>query len=385
MKRIIYSIFFIILFEFFVFQSNILRAAESTWSTETWITDKDSGCKVWNPLPKPNETISYRGECKNGKAHGKGTLIWFQDGRRAGTDIGNFVEGFFIKDWNFKGHIIGLPYSGYLISFKTDKKTGTVFWMDVGHLRRFSCNSLVGVIPKDKSGEMFLMDEVARSLILTGAEFFKEACKMGRLDIILVPHDYKIEKTKYGRSKISPILVDTSVRFKGQQIEFAGHRNNVLNAHRKKLELDRKQKEKEKKIIALKKDKEKKTIDSKKIYSEFVNRSKIKSWPDKEELDINPFVYEGKVIGIVTTFEMMLSATKGIFDNGNIITSENIPKGIFRRKAKVVLAGRVLGKELIKIPIAGEVLVPKLKFVDVYFCKDKACNEMFYWIKHKLD
>jgi hypothetical protein len=39
-----------------------------------WITDKKSGCKIWNPRPQPNETISYAGACKDGVANGHDTV-----------------------------------------------------------------------------------------------------------------------------------------------------------------------------------------------------------------------------------------------------------------------------------------------------------------------
>jgi hypothetical protein len=45
-----------------------------------WIADK-RGCKVANPIPRPGESITWSGECKNGFAHGEGVLQWFLRGR----------------------------------------------------------------------------------------------------------------------------------------------------------------------------------------------------------------------------------------------------------------------------------------------------------------
>lgn len=58
-----------------------------------WITDPTVDCKVWNPYPEPDETISYNGKCKGGIANGKGTLIWKKNGETTSIYEGHFVNG----------------------------------------------------------------------------------------------------------------------------------------------------------------------------------------------------------------------------------------------------------------------------------------------------
>ena len=43
-----------------------------------WIADK-RGCKVANPFPRPGESITWSGECKNGFAQGSGVLQWYSE------------------------------------------------------------------------------------------------------------------------------------------------------------------------------------------------------------------------------------------------------------------------------------------------------------------
>jgi len=73
---------------------------------------------------------------------------------------------------------------------------------------------------------------------------------------------------------------------------------------------------------------------------------------------------------------MMQSATRGIFkvlsNEPLVIGPESpfvvsgIPKGLFRvSRARVLLAGKVLGNIEIKVPMFGLMQVPHLKFVDV--------------------
>src|SRR5437879_6102232 len=45
-----------------------------------WIADSRTGCRVWNPKPQPNETITWSGACVDGLASGHGVIEWFVDG-----------------------------------------------------------------------------------------------------------------------------------------------------------------------------------------------------------------------------------------------------------------------------------------------------------------
>jgi len=44
-----------------------------------WITDSN-GCKVANPMPQPDETITWSGPCKDGFADGEGVLTFLLKG-----------------------------------------------------------------------------------------------------------------------------------------------------------------------------------------------------------------------------------------------------------------------------------------------------------------
>ena len=49
-------------------------------TSEEWAVDSKTGCRVHNPYPKPNETVEYFGNCKNGFADGPSTTIWYLNG-----------------------------------------------------------------------------------------------------------------------------------------------------------------------------------------------------------------------------------------------------------------------------------------------------------------
>jgi len=46
-------------------------AAEGRWQ----VTVMD-GCYVWNPMPRPNDAVTWTGACVDGKTAGEGTLVW---------------------------------------------------------------------------------------------------------------------------------------------------------------------------------------------------------------------------------------------------------------------------------------------------------------------
>lgn len=58
-----------------------------------WIADTKTGCRVWNPSPQPNETISWSGRCPNGAAQGRGVTQWFVAGKPSERHEGEFLDG----------------------------------------------------------------------------------------------------------------------------------------------------------------------------------------------------------------------------------------------------------------------------------------------------
>ena len=116
-------------------------------------------------------------------------------------------------------------------------------------------------------------------------------------------------------------------------------------------------------------------------YDKFMKKNDVNDWPSMESLLINPFIYKGKKVAILSTFNTMITATKGIFKaDGKHFVVSDIPKGLFKSKERVVLAGRVLGKTEIKMGLS--LLVPHLKYAKVHFCKDWQCSDIIPNLKN---
>ncbi|MFD1121453.1 TonB family protein [Methylophilus flavus] len=75
----------------FLLWCDISYAADEP-AKEAWITD-DQGCKAYNQLPQPFESIEWTGACKDGYLDGVGTLNWFHDRVQKYSYTGHFVQG----------------------------------------------------------------------------------------------------------------------------------------------------------------------------------------------------------------------------------------------------------------------------------------------------
>lgn len=101
------------------------EAQSGRWENDSflgvYIKDEKSNCSVINPNPKPNETITYSGGCKDGLAEGMGKLAWYLDGKLNGRDEGKFIKGQLTqgKIWWENGDY----YEGTLTNWKIDGLT----------------------------------------------------------------------------------------------------------------------------------------------------------------------------------------------------------------------------------------------------------------------
>jgi hypothetical protein len=58
-----------------------------------WITTTNQPCKVWNPSPQADESVTWSGSCKEGFASGKGILRWTENGKPDVEFDGEYLNG----------------------------------------------------------------------------------------------------------------------------------------------------------------------------------------------------------------------------------------------------------------------------------------------------
>ena len=65
----------------------------NSWAEDLWIEDPITGCKVWTNTPPSDDAVSWDGGCAGGKASGRGTLVWFAEGKLFGRYQGDMAFG----------------------------------------------------------------------------------------------------------------------------------------------------------------------------------------------------------------------------------------------------------------------------------------------------
>lgn len=69
----------------------------------SWDLDPQSGCRMWNWRPDPEDTVTWSGRCLSDRKEGHGTVQWYEHGRPIDRFEGVFRrgkrEGFGRYDW----------------------------------------------------------------------------------------------------------------------------------------------------------------------------------------------------------------------------------------------------------------------------------------------
>lgn len=362
---------------FLIVNTTKAEASEGNWI----ITDK--GCKVWNPSPQPNESVTWSGECVDGKAHGNGILQWYQNRIESSQNIITTKNGITMVNGVMTANVDPSAVDLSMIECRDGL---------------FAKVIVKGVVEKEIDLSEY---EVAPNILEKAAHFAKEKCPIGTngfedIYIYLCRENEelnscavkaKLDAYSYSRDD-KPKISNHSNREheKRRKEEYAKY--NEIKAEKERVQQEKeKQIEAQKKIEAAKKKSEiemrkaaeamKRQLEISKRYDEFVKKYGVKDWPSSDTLSANPFVYEGKTVAIKVEFREMLTATQGLFSSGdNLFVVSNIPKGFFTSKATVILASRGAGKTETKLPLLGTVSVPHLKYVGVHFCKDWQCSDI---------
>lgn len=106
-------------------------AATSVLAKGDWVTDQKTECKVWDPNPSPNQSLTWSGECSDGKANNKGIAKWYE-----GDQVVTTIEGV-MQDGRCQGECLAtvtagknkFKYAGQLKDNDLHGK-GTLIWPD---------------------------------------------------------------------------------------------------------------------------------------------------------------------------------------------------------------------------------------------------------------
>jgi hypothetical protein len=229
----------------------------------------------------------------------------------------------------------------------TDKDTGVKFYIPIPS-NADPCSGIglirvlrpIGEVPSN----IDLTDgRIAKDLLYKGFQFGRSKCPEWNREIEVVLFEGKFKKWEWQSFAVRGVF--------NQKGEFTtGWGEPYINKPEALAEIKRK------KLLAQKR------------LKKFEKENRVAAWPKMKEFSVNPFVYEGKNIAFIAEFGTMLSATEGLFEcSGELFIVSDIPKGLFTKEVEIAIAGKTLGKKETKVPLAGTVLVPNLKFKGAYF------------------
>ena len=101
-------------------------------ATADFVADPNSGCKVWDPHPVADESVSWSGDCANGLAQGPGSLQWLRGGKAFEKDDGEWnmgrQSGRGTQDWNsgrYQGELLnGEPHGQGTMTLQSARYEG---------------------------------------------------------------------------------------------------------------------------------------------------------------------------------------------------------------------------------------------------------------------
>ena len=391
LKMLLFT-FIAVLFTNFFLPHTIIKAKEPTW-----VIDKNTGCKVCFDL-QSNESITWSGECINGKAHGNGILVRYKNNIEYSktyctTKNGlSMVNGYLTASVETSSYNFGISeddkYNRYTSSWAIEgvvnkdinlsyKPVADYIIEKAGHFALKNCSEKGSL----QYVTILLYYEGDDNCAVSGALPLTNYKNFGSLKHDYVARNKRIsEEDKEYNAKLKEKERLEQEEKARQQAELAEKKRLEEEKKRQEMEARERQEEERRRqeMAARKAKEEQERVEVSKRRDEFIKKNGVKEWPDISELSGNPFVYEGKIVALKAQFGTMQTATQGIFGVGDtpVIVSD-IPKGMFKEKGLIViLASKIIGKTELQIPLFGLIQVPHLKFVGVHFCQDYNCNDI---------
>ena len=114
-------------------------AGAASDDTSHWVTDRDSGCTLFDASLRPGDQVSWSGSCDNGRAEGQGTASFSNNGAEFESFTGSFHDGVAAdgdvkvswgQGWSYDGAMVAGHFEGHgvLVNDKKDRFEGD--WKD---------------------------------------------------------------------------------------------------------------------------------------------------------------------------------------------------------------------------------------------------------------
>jgi hypothetical protein len=344
------------------------HSAHSESLGSTYVVANEAGCKVWAPssLSTSDYVPRYSGACKNGRAEGKGRLEWllrYAELKPKAVWEGYFENGVFTGDKPGIGHIDPMPGDQYLVRLGSLAGGGQLTLIDTspqtGPMVLCPARSLAISLDPATATD----DDAVKRVMQTAAERYRMVCSAALGNPLLEAFDVALEINEQGR--IPQSIARARMQWPGTEI--SAYNNSASDALRAKQRQSAAQDRLEK---------------SHEQFDAFSRQNGISTWVTAQQLDANPFKYEGKVVGIVVSMNRMLTRDRALVDNGTreaggTVQIEGVTPEFPDRDHAVLIAARV-GKRT-AVPEAGGEQYTTIQKVALLPCSASDCSDLLGW------
>ena len=224
--------------------------AEPERGHSRFLEDTESGVRIWVSGGLVQNHLVYRGEARDGLAHGRGKAILALGSNDHSPQRieGEFRDGLFMGEEPFSDPIVALLNNRFLIQLASLRDDDAQFW----YLRYFASDNIqverCGRYPPDllvvaPTGMSGLEEEKIQELMKQASALYRERCgEVSEARVEVVPRDYR-RVAKASRTKFEPVVASATVDSRSGRL-FSYYNPEAKEAEQRRREQERKERQK---------------------------------------------------------------------------------------------------------------------------------------------
>lgn len=349
-------------------------------SAGDYVQDKEAACHVWAPnrLAAGDYVLRYRGDCRDGRAEGKGKAEWLHrwaENKLAYVWDGGFRNGVFLGDRPVEGPVEVMGNRDVLLLGLGRLATGRLAFVSTSadFAPVVLCNvDLVAAILDDKVESAD--DASVLAQLHEAGERYRTLCPDSRSHNVRINAYRAPLKPNQGGYLPEPIADVTFAPAKDGEAAFSHYRNKATEANQAKARV---------------RAREGQRAEARRQFMEFSRKHGIQAWVTSRNLEKNPFVWQDKTVALAVRLERMLTQDlalvhgigEGGWYGGDALLLQGVKPDFFGEGA-AVLAARV-GKRVSSRDLGDtgkyEYEATVLHYLAGQPCNKPRCAEWFDW------
>jgi hypothetical protein len=358
-----------------VFAGPALAKGQS--ETTGYVDDVDQRCQAWAPsmLAQRDYVLRYAGGCKNGRAEGKGKAEWlyrYAELKLKAAWEGEFRNGVFLDGQPIKGTIEPAPGDRYIVA------AGSVPGADVFFLSRSPQDGPMVLCQVDQVALLpganvdVSDDTTAQRIMEAGIRIYRNVCPSSSRQTNIGIFAEPIKPRKNGMLP-NPVA---SARHDPNADKLTSYSNSAAE----KIRQAKRQAE-----YAQKQD------EARKQFNSFSRQHSIAAWVTVQQLEENPFRWEGKTVGVIVRNERLLTRDTALVQSGfrdwsPYLQLTGITPEFPDSRRTVLLAAKVGKRERPADATEGSTAtLVTVRHIDSRTCERDGCGDWLSWMSGNND